>query len=66
MQEKAFYGYKDLENYFSIGEQTIRKMIREGSFPPGMKVGKKVLWPKEVVELFGEKMKDRYMAEKCK
>lgn len=66
MQEKAFYNYKDLEEYFRVGEQTIRKWVREGIFPPGMRLGKKVVWPGDIVALYAEKIKDRYIEENCK
>lgn len=65
-KEKAFFGYQDLETYFSIGHQTIRKWIKQGKFPPGMKMGKTVVWPKEVIEMVGDKMKASYYEKNCK
>lgn len=65
MQEKEFWGYKELEVYFSIGHQTIRKWVKEGKFPPGMKLGKKVIWPREVVEMFGSKIKAKFISDRC-
>ncbi len=52
------YGFMtadDLSELFRVQKQTIRRWIREGLFPPGMKAPGGRRWSREIVEAYLQK-----------
>ncbi len=47
-----FLSMKDLAAMFSVKQDTIRKWIRQGKFPPGMKAPGGKRWSRNVIDKY--------------
>jgi len=56
MEEKILISIKEVSKILSIGETLIYKMLKEDKFPKPVKIGRKSLWRKEVIEEWANKL----------
>lgn len=63
MKAQRFYSLADTHKLMGVSKATIYRMIKEGRFPAGTKVGKRrVAWPESIIAEVQARMINREVA----